>query len=114
MQRATTLGGPSKRAAFDYDGDLDRGVVLQHKVPVTIRPEFFVAIRRAFAGKTVVGGFSMTDPAPNGFGAWVQEHSLALNGSTLTPRHASFVAAVLLHEGAARHSLRGNAVYLHF
>lgn len=96
------MGCGSEREAFEFDGDLDRGVVLLHQVPGSIRTEFFVAVRRTFAGTTVVGGFSMTNPAPYGFGAWVQEHSRALDGSKLSLRHASLVAVVLVHEGAAR------------
>jgi len=112
--KSATLGGPSKRTAFAGEGDLDRGVVLLRNVRVTTRPTFITATRSAFAGKTVAGGFSTTNPPAGGFGAWVQEHSLEFNGSKLTPRHASFVAAVLVHEGVARHSLKGSAVYLHF
>jgi len=56
----------------------------------------------------------MTDPTPGGLGEWVQEHSRELNDVALTPRHASFIAAILVHENLIRSSLHRNAVYLHF
>jgi hypothetical protein len=72
------------------------------------------AILIHFAGRTVAGGFNVTDPTPGGFGQWVEENSRRLNGIGLTPRHASFIAAILAHENQITSSLKGNAVYLHF
>ena len=79
-----------------------------------ISPEFFKAILMRFNGRTIAGGFSMTDPTPDGLGQWVEENSKRLNGLSLTPRHASFIAAILVHEGLITSSLKGNAVFLHF
>ena len=55
----------------------------------------------------------MTDPTPEGFGEWIQENS-SRYGRSLTPRHGSFIAAILVHEGYIQSSLHRNAVILHF
>lgn len=75
---------------------------------------FLQAILRRFRGQAVAGGFSMTHPTPRGLGEWVRDHSRNINLLSLTPRHASFIAAVLVHEGYITHTLKGNAVYLRF
>lgn len=51
----------------------------------------------------------MTDPTPGGVGEFLQQM-----GNGLTPRHASFLCAVLEHEGYASCSLDGNAVVIEF
>ena len=56
----------------------------------------------------------MTAPTSDGLGEWVQNNSRRLNKVSLTPRHASFIAAILVSEGKITSRLRGNAVYLHF
>jgi len=66
-----------------------------------------------FKGKTIRGGFSMTSPTPDGFGEWIQENSQRY-GRKLTPRHGSFIAAILVNEGYIRSSLDRTAVVLHF
>ena len=45
---------------------------------------------------------------------WVEKNSTKLNGVSLSPRHASFIAAILVHEGHITSFLKGNAVYLKF
>jgi len=44
----------------------------------------------------------MTSPTPGGFGEWVQGKSGRLNKTSLTPRHGSFIAAILREEGYLR------------
>lgn len=114
MKRIQTLSHTGKRAWFEYTGDCRNGVVLLHNAPVRVSGALFSAALDHFGGRTVVGGYSMTDPPPDGFGAWVAVHSKALSGRALSPRHASFIAAILVNETHVRHSLRGNAVWLHF
>lgn len=114
MKRIQTLSHAGKRAWFEYTGDCHNGVVLQHKSPMPVSGALFSAALDHFRGRTVLGGFNMTDPPPDGFGAWVAAHSKALTGRGLTPRHASFIAAILVHETYVRHSLRGASVILHF
>ncbi len=114
MPRIWTLGGPSKRKQFDYAGSVGTGATLLFTAKPRVSPEFFRAILAHFNGKTVAGGFSMTDPTPGGFGQWVEANSKELNAVGLSPRHASFIAAILVHEGFITSSPKGNAVFLHF
>ena len=114
MPRIWTLGGPNKRTQFDYSGSVGTGVTLLFTAKPRVSPEFFKAILGHFNDKTVAGGFSMTDPTPGGFGQWVEANSKEINGVSLSPRHASFIAAILVHEGFITSTLKGNAVFLHF
>jgi hypothetical protein len=113
MTTITTLG---KHKTFQYSGSVATGVTLHfHKGGTShVSADFFRVLLRHFKGQTVQGGFNMTDPTPGGFGEWIQYNSLELNGSALTPRHGSFIAAILVHEGYCSCILRGNAVYLKF
>ena len=79
-----------------------------------VSPRLFAEALRHFAGKRVYGGFKEDDPPLDGFGAWLQKESPRLNSRTLSPRHGSFVAAILCAEGKVRNELDGNAVVLHF
>lgn len=62
----------------------------------------------------VEGGFSQTTPAPNGFGKWVELASKRFNSRNLTPRHGSFMAAILCDKFGVKSSLNGNSVMLSF
>lgn len=114
MPRIWTLGHPSKRTQFDYTGDVDNGVILQFSGNPRISSEFFKAILNEFRGRRIAGGFSMTDPVSGGLGEWLQNNSNRLNPVGLTPRHATFIAAILAHEGFITSDLDGNTVYLDF
>lgn len=114
MPTTYTLGSTNRRTRFVYSGSISTGVTLHFSGSPRISRDFFEAILDNFAGQTVVGGFSMTDPRPDGFGCWVQQNSKKLNGTKLSPRHASFIAAILVHENRLKSSLKGNAIYLHF
>lgn len=114
MPRIHTLSHPTKRTWFEYDGDTTTGVTVRYKVSVPIDARLFKAALERFAGQTVTGGFNMTNPPSDGFGTWIAQHSKTHTGRTLTARHASFIAAILVHETDVTHSLRGNAVLLHF
>ena len=111
MPRICTL---KKEKEFAYSGSVSTGATLLFTGRPYISPEFFRAILHQFNGKTIPGGFSMTDPTPGGLGQWVAENSGRLNGVNLTPRHCSFIAAILVHEGLIVHSSKGNAVFLDF
>jgi hypothetical protein len=52
-----------------------------------------MAALRHFSGKTVRGGFSMTNPTLGGFGEWIEQNS-SRYGRSLTPRHGSFIACM--------------------
>jgi hypothetical protein len=115
MPRTRTCGSPARATEFDYDGSVAQGITLRFDAgDVQVTPQFLNAIRANFAGQRIAGGFKMDDPRPNGFGEWVRDNSPALNGRQLTPRHASFIAAVLRDAGWLQCQLVGNAVYLQF
>jgi hypothetical protein len=114
MQKIWTLGSNNRRTQFTYSGSVDTGVTLHFTGTPQISSALFRAILTRFKGKTLAGGFSMTDPTPGGLGQWIAENSKRLNSVKLNPRHGSFIAAVLVHEGFITSSLKGNAIYLHF
>jgi hypothetical protein len=113
-KRLKTLGPPKKRREFCYSGSIQSGVVLHQSGHPRIAPRVFIEALKHFAGKTVYGGFKEDDPPSGGFGEWLQNESPELNSRKLTPRHGSFVAAILCAEAGVRSSLDGNAVVLHF
>jgi hypothetical protein len=114
MPTISTLGPPGKRTQFTYSGEVQTGVILHFSGNPRVSAEFFAAILDEFRGQTIPGGFSMTNPTQGGLGEWVQNNSHRLNTVSLSQRHASFIAAILVNEGYITSSLRGNAVYLHF
>lgn len=109
---AWTLGHKSKRTQFEYEGSVTEGVTILFSGNPSISSNLFKDILTQFKGKTVRGGFSMTSPTKGGLGEWVQNNSQKY-GRKLTPRHASFIAAILVHEKYISTSLDGNAVVLH-
>jgi hypothetical protein len=114
MQTIQTLTHPYKRTTFNYTGSVTEGVTLE----ITGRPDisavFFTVILRVFRGANIPGGFNETSPTPGGLGEWVEHHSRQMNTVKLYPRHASFIAAILVHEGYITSILKKNAVILHF
>ena len=114
MPTIWTLGSANRRTQFTYSGSVSTGVTLLFTGKPYISSEFFKAIMARFKGSTVTGGFSMTNPTPGGLGQWVEKNSKFINGISLSPRHASFIAAILAHEGLISSNLKGNAVYLYF
>ena len=110
-----TCGHPSRRKSFRYKGSVDQGVTLVFPSGnVLVSADFFASIRNEFVNQRVAGGFSMTDPPANGFGAWVRGNSAAFNTRALTPRHGSFIAAILPDAGWLTWELEGHTVYLNF
>lgn len=115
MPIAFTCGGLNKRTQFQYEGNLDDGVIIYFPSGnIKIDHDFFMAIINHFKGKEILGGFSMTNPPPDGFGQWVKSNSKRLNRKGLTPRHGSFIAAVLRDMGFLQCRLAGSAVILKF
>lgn len=113
MPKIQTLGSMNKRTEFYYEGSVTEGTLLIQSGRPFISPQVYLMALKEFSGRVIKGGFSMTDPTPGGFGEWIQENA-SRYGRTLTPRHGSFIAAILVHEGYIQNSLRGNAVILHF
>jgi hypothetical protein len=115
MPTIFTCGSLGTRTEFTYEGNIDNGVILKFASGNTeISTKFLKTAIDHFKGKEVRGGFSMTRPTPGGFGEWVQNESKILNSASLTPRHGSFIAAILQKEGYLRSVLAGNAVILKF
>lgn len=109
MPTINTLGPPAKRTEFSYSGSVLSGVAIHYNEGnVSIPARLFEVILENFRGQAIPGGFSMTSPTHGGLGEWVQ------NNSTLSPRHASHIAAILVHEGFITSNLQRNAVYLYF
>lgn len=88
MTEIWTLGHPSRRTQFRYEGTVSSGVTLLQKGKPSIEVEFFAAALNAFRGRD--------------------------DGRSLTPRHASFIAAILCHEAGVISRLDGSAVWLKF
>ena len=114
MLKIWTLGHPSIRTEFEYSGDVSKGVILHFSGNPRISSEFLQAILNEFRGRTIKGGFGMTDPMSGGLGEWIQNNSKHLNPVSLTPRHGSFIAAILVHKGFITSNLVGHRVYLNF
>lgn len=115
MPRIYTCGRPGKRTEFTYEGNSNDGVIL--KFPsgnITISSKLFKTAIDEFRGTSLRGGFSMTNPTPGGFGEWVQNKSRILEKISLTPRHASFIAAILRNDGYLEIAYDGSAVILKF
>lgn len=109
-----TLGPRRIRTWFRYEGSVNQGTMLLFRSgEIFISHELFLAALRHFSGQTVRGGFNMTNPTTGGLGEWIKRNS-SKYGRSLTPRHGSFVAAILVHEGYISSSLQGNAIMLHF
>ena len=107
MPKIQTLGGPRKRKWFEYEGSVKEGTTILFTGNPFVPPELFLAALSSFNGRTVKGGFSMTNPPQGGFGEWVAENSSEY-GRKLTPRHGSFIAAILVSEGYIESSLDGS------
>jgi hypothetical protein len=114
MPKIGTLGSANKKTQFSYSGNVNTGATWLFTGKPYISPEFFMTILTCFSGRAIAGGFTMTDPTPGGLGQWVEENSKRLNVTSLTPRHASFIAAILVYEGFITSSLEGNKAFLHF
>ena len=114
MPQATTLGSPKKAVTFDNTGNVTDGVVIKYNYAnVSVDGRFFNRILATFRGKTLLGGFSKTNPIPGGFGEWIRDNS-KFNSQALTPQHASRIAAILVAERYADADLERNAVILKF
>ncbi len=114
MKKLFTLGHPSKCTEFTYRGSARDGVTLDQTGAPRIDAAFFTAALAQFAGSDIKGGFSMTDPPRDGFGEWVLKNSPVLNSRALSPRHGSFMAAILCDEAGVLSRLEGLAVWLTF
>jgi hypothetical protein len=109
-----TLGHPSKRTVFRYNGSVKEGVVLDFTGRPCISPEFFTTILTCFKDAKIPAGTTNPEHTRGGLGVWVEVCSQEKNTVKLSPLHAPFIAAILVHEGYITSCLKGDAVYLHF
>lgn len=110
MPTIQTCGNKRIRTTFTYHGNAETGVTLEFESGHFLIPSGIIQkVIDHFRGQSVRGGFSMTKPTPGGVGEF-----LATLGNNLTPRHASFLCAVLQDLGLAKCTLEGNAVVVQF
>ena len=110
MPTIETCGPEHVRTSFTYHGSAQHGITIEFETgDFPINAEIIQNVLDHFRGQRARGGFSMTNPTPGGVGEY-----LANLGNPLTPRHASFLCAVLHHEGLVEYSLDGNAVVVTF
>jgi hypothetical protein len=109
-----TLGHQSRRTQFRYEGSITEGCRLLQTGRPSIGAGFLQAALEAFRGREVKGGFKEDDSPVGSFGEWVQNNSKNINGRRLTPRHASFIAAILCYEAGVTSRLDGASVWLKF
>jgi hypothetical protein len=114
MPTIHTLAHQYKRSLFTYTGSVPEGVTLEFSGKPRISAEFFQTILNDFRGLTIPGGFNVSSLTPGGLGIWVKDHFQKLNLVGHYPRLASYIAAILVHEGYISSSLKRNAIMLHF
>jgi len=98
MPKIQTLGSIRRRTWFEYRGAVIDSTTMEFSGKPFISPEFYRTALSHFSGTTTKGGFSMSSPSSGGFGEWISENSLK-SGRKLTPRHGSFISAILIREG---------------
>lgn len=112
MKETTTAGGKS---SFKYDGDTSTDIQLLFKsATITIPAKLIKATLANFQGKTIVGGFSMTDTPAEGLGYYIREYSIAELNRSLSPRYASHLSAIFRDEGLAELTNEGRKVVVKF
>jgi hypothetical protein len=78
--------------------------------------ESFSAVQRqliamAQANNPVTAGMSMTNPPEGSLGAWVKCQKLKTSVGNLTPRHLSFLGAILGRMGLIERISKGNSIF---
>jgi hypothetical protein len=114
IHELNTLGAGRKKRLFLYRGSVKTGVVLLQSGKPRIDAGFFMEALCHFSGKQVVGGFREDAAPPGSFGEWVDRSSSLLNSRKLTPRHGSFMAAILCAECGVQPSVKGKKIVLEF
>ena len=105
MPKISTLSG---RSVFEYTLDNNGGFFIEYSGRPHITRQIIEEIESEFRGKTIPGGFSMTDPIPGGFGEWIRDNT------PFTPRHGSHIAAVLKDIGVINKTYGKRRITLQF
>lgn len=112
MKETKTSGGQRN---FNYNGSLKRGYDLLFETgTVHIPAKLIFAILEKYIGKSVFGGFNMTDPEPDGLGEFIQQYSESNLERVIVPRYATHIAAILKDEEMLTISKREGKVFLDF
>ncbi|MBL4679672.1 MAG: hypothetical protein JKY88_02965 [Pseudomonadales bacterium] len=112
MKETTTAGG---RASFKYEGSTSSDIQLFFKsATITIPTKLIKTTLANFQGKTIIGGFSMTDTPVEGLGYYIREYSKSEFNRSLSPRYASHLSAIFRDEGLANLTKDGRRVVVNF
>tara|TARA_R110000737_G_C14601909_1_gene489273 strand:- start:137 stop:478 length:342 start_codon:yes stop_codon:yes gene_type:complete len=112
MKETTTAAG---RSSFKYEGSTSSDIRLLFKsTTITIPAQLIQATLAKFKSKTVVGGFSMTEPSVDGLGYYIREYSKSECNRSLSPRYASHLSAIFRDEGLADLTKDGRRVVVNF
>jgi len=112
MKETTTAAG---RSSFKYEGNTSSDILLLFKsTTITIPNQLIQATLTNFKNKTVIGGYSMTEPPVNGLGYYIREYSKLEFNRSLSPRYASHLSAIFRDEGLAELTKDGRRVVVNF
>jgi hypothetical protein len=118
IQESTWHPIEKEQTCFKW-GVSSQGIKIKHlgNNPEYIIPwESFSAVQRqlvamAQANNPVVAGMSMTNPPTGSLGAWVKSQKLKTSVGNLTPRHLSFLGAILGRMGLIERITKGNSIF---
>lgn len=112
MKTTTTA---ARQGTFNYIGNSSEGVELVFKTTkVKIPSQLIQSVLDHFNNKTIIGGFSMTEPPMDGLGYYIREYAKSEFNRSLSPRYASHLSAVLRDEGLLKISKDGRNTILIF
>jgi hypothetical protein len=112
MKETTAAAG---RSSFKYEGNTSSDIqLLFNSTTITIPAQLIQATLANFQNKTVVGGFSMTEPQTDGLGYFIREYSKSELNRSLSPRYASHLSAIFRDEGLAELTKDGGRVIVNF
>jgi hypothetical protein len=118
IKETTWHPNEKKQTRFEW-GVSREGLKIKHssQTPSYIIPwESFSAVQRqlvamAQSNNPVPAGISMTNPPTGSLGAWVKSQKLKTSVGNLTPRHLSFLGAILGRMGLIERITKGNSIF---
>lgn len=112
MKETTTAAGQGN---FNYTGSSSKGIELLFKTTtIKIPAQLIRSVLNNFKSKTIIGGFSMTEPPKDGLGYYIREYAKSELNRSLSPRYASHLSAILRDEGLLKISKDGRNTVLIF